>query len=166
MLVIVFSQIYKDSISHCERFSCSCTSKMTSSLTVTFSGKSSVLCADFFPEITLESDSNYSCALLDLIIYQISNLDKIKQIDLVCINCDIISGSYINGKQCHTIHQFAASTSQSKNKTFVEIPKHISYLPVETKNLRSIQISIVDYNGKLVDIAGGTISCRINIKKD
>lgn len=138
---------------------------MTSSLTVTFSGKSSVLQADFFPEITLEPDSNYSCALLDLIIYQISNLDKIKQIDLVRINCDIISGSYINGKRCHTIHQFPASTSQAKNKIFVEIPKHISYLPVKPKNLRSIQISIVDCDGKLVDISGGTISCRNN-KKD
>lgn len=139
---------------------------MTSSLIVAFSGTSSILQADFFPEITFESDSNYSAALLDLIIYQSDDVDKIKQLNLIRIKCDIISGSYINGERSHTIHQFATSASHANEKTFVEIPKHISYLPVKTKNLRSIQISIVDCNGKLVDISGGKIVCRINIKKD
>lgn len=141
---------------------------MTSSLVVAFSGTSSVLQANFFPEITLDVDSYYSCALLDLIIYNSNDIVKIKNLDLVRIECDIIFGSYINGKRSHTIHQFASSSSHVKvnnNKTFVEIPKHITYLPVKTKNLRSIQISIVDHNGKLVNI-GGNIDCRINIKRD
>lgn len=138
---------------------------MTSSLVVAFSGNSSVLQSIFFPAITLDADSNYSCALLDLIIDDSNAVDKIKQLDLIRIECDIIFGSYINGERSHTIHQFATSSSHVNNKTFVEIPKHISYLPLKTKHLQSIQISIVDHKGKLVNI-GGNINCRINIKRD
>lgn len=141
-----------------------CISKMTSSLTITFTGaNSSVLQANFCPDIILNADSNYSCALLDLIIYNSEN--SLKKSDVIGINCDIISDSYINGEQNHSIHQFAPSNSNVKSKTFVEIPKHICYLPIKSKSLRSIQISIVNQSGELIKIDGNII-CRINIKKD
>lgn len=144
-------------------------SKMTSSLTVAFSGKSSsVLQADFFPEIILDEQNEYSCALLDLFIKNNSKNDstKINISDEMHIDCDIISGSYINGVRKHTIHQFIASTSLVKGRTFVETPKHLIYFPLKTKHLRSIQISIVDRNGKLIVFKECDIVCRINIKKD
>lgn len=143
---------------------------MTSSLTVTFSGTSSVLQVDFLPEIILNEDCDYSCALLDLIINSNSKFDlkEIINLNVIYINCDIISGSYINinGGRNHIIHQFATRASHAKGQTFVEIPKHLNYFPIKTKNLRSIHISIVDHNGKEVNISGGEITCRINIKKE
>lgn len=139
---------------------------MTSSLIVAFSGTSTVLQANFLPEITLDVDKNYSCALLDLIIHDSEDVDKIKGLELVQIKCDIVSDSYINGKRCHTLYQFATCTSRVNNKTFVEIPANISYLPVKTKNLRSINISIVDRKGNPIDISSGNIICRIKIKRD
>lgn len=138
---------------------------MTSSLTVTFSGaNSSVLRANFCPDIILDTDGNYSCALLDL-IFIFNNENTVKKFDVIGVNCDIISDSYINGNQNQSIHQFAPSNSNVKGKTFVEIPKHISFLPIKSKSLRSIQISIVDLAGNPINIDGKVI-CRINIKRD
>lgn len=141
---------------------------MTSSLTVTFSGTSSVLQVDFLPEILLDEESNYSCALLDLIINNNSKFDlkEIINLNVIYINCDIISGSYIKGGRNHIIHQFATRGSLAKGQTFVEIPKHLNYFPIKTKNLRSIQISIVDHSGKELNINGGEITCRISIKRE
>ena len=138
---------------------------MTSSLIVTFSGTSPLLKANFFPEITLDAASDYTCALLDLIIYDSKVVNKIKELEVIRVECDIISDSYINGVHSHTIHQFATSASLVNNKTFVEIPKHLTYLPVKINNIRSIHISIVDHNRELVDIISGNIICRINIKR-
>lgn len=107
---------------------------MTSSLITTFGGTSTVLEAHYFPEITLDADSNYSCALLDLIICDTDNVDEIKNLGIVRIDCDIISDSYINGARSHALYQFATCTSLVNDTTFVEIPKNISYLPVKTKN--------------------------------
>lgn len=150
---------------------------MASLLTIAFSGTSSKLQSHFLPEIFLDADSTYSCALLDLIIILDSDEDnkeankevikRIKKFGLLSIECDIVSDSYINGSRSHTIHQFATSTSYVKDQSFVEIPKLINYLQIKkTVNLHSIQISIVDRDGKLVNINGVNIICRISIKRD
>lgn len=133
---------------------------------VTFSGASSVLQANFFPEVELKADSNYSGALLDLIIHGSENISEITQLDVIRVVCDVISESYINGEQSRIIHQFATSASHVNGQTIAEIPKHISYLPIKTKHLRSIQIKILDRNGGLVNIHGGNIICRIHIRRD
>lgn len=237
------------------------------SFTVAFTGKSSVLQADFFPEITLDPNANYSCALLDFSTYnsianiiqdknnefkyiskgspkdeektiklptsmyevedilkylkseliaskisltydiseasstvQISfdtditwtggtilnvigfkiegesklfkkgwkyrseHIVKITDIDVIRIECDIVSGSYINGSHCHTIHQFSNCKVPPGYK-FIEVPQHLIYLPINNKQLQSIQISIVDQDGNLIDFRGEQLSCRIHIKK-
>lgn len=138
---------------------------MTSSFTFIFSGVNSILQADFLPEIRLDEDCNYSCALLDLIIKK-SDLKEIAALGVIHINCDIVSGSYINGQRSHTIHQFTTSASHVKSQTFLETPRHLNYLPVKVKSFSSIQISIFDDKGKQVNLQGCNITCRINIKRD
>lgn len=142
---------------------------MTSALTVAFSGTSSVLQNYFIPEIFLCEEYDYCCTFLDLIIKKTDinlNLSEIFKSSIICIDCDIISDSYINSERKHTIHQFASDTSHITETTFVEFPKHLNYFPLKTKHLRSIQISIVDNTGKQVDFHGVDIICRINIRRD
>lgn len=96
--------------------------------------------------------------------YWSDDIIKITDIDIIRIECDIVSGSYINGTQCHTIHQFSHCKSAPGYK-FIEIPQHIIYLPIEKKQLQNIQIKIIDQNNNLIDFRGEQISCRIHIKK-
>lgn len=96
--------------------------------------------------------------------YKNDNIAKITDIDVIRINCDIAAGSYINGVLCHTIHQFSHCKVAPGYK-FIEVPKHIIYFPIKEKQLRSIQISIADQDGNLIDFRGEQISCRIHIKK-
>lgn len=149
---------------------------MTSSLTINFSNSPSqnlsvpVLKAYFLPEIILDEEYDYSCALLDLIIQtKVENdLKKLAELDVLRVNCDVISGSYINGEQQHTIHQFATSASYIKGRILVEIPKNLTYFPIKLRSLRSIQISIVDHKENLINIESGNVNifCRINIRRD
>lgn len=143
---------------------------MTSAFTITFSDTSSaVLQTHFSPEITLDEDCDYECALLDLII-KFNTKDDLKKIfgtnALIRIICDIIFGSYINGKRSHIIHQFATSTTHMTEQILVEIPKNLIYFPIKSKNLRSIQICILDSSENLLEIDGADIICRINIKRE
>lgn len=96
--------------------------------------------------------------------YWSTNIVRITQVDVIRVECDIVHSSYINGKHCHTIHQFS-NCKVSPGYKFIEVPQHIIYLPIKEKRLRSIQISIVDQNGNLIDFRGEQISCRIHIKK-
>lgn len=144
---------------------------MTSLITVNFSSSSasSVLQAHFLPEIILDEDYDYSCAFLDLIIKTKSETDlkELAKLDVLRINCDVVSGSYINEERRHTIHQFATSASHMTGRILVEIPKNLIYFPIKFKSLRSIQISIVDQNNKLININSDCdIFCRINIRRN
>lgn len=96
--------------------------------------------------------------------YLSEDIVRITHIDVIRIECDIISGSYINGKHCHTIHQFS-HCKVSPGYKFIEEPRHIIYLPIKERRLRSIQISIIDQDGYPIDFRGEQISCRIHIKK-
>lgn len=138
---------------------------MSSSITAAFIGSSTELHADFLPEIMLDEQYDYSCALIDLYIRN-TTASKINIKDVLRIDCDIISGSYINGMRKQTIHQFVASASLDSGQTIRESPTNLNYLPVKNKILRSIHISIVDSNGVLLNFAGANIICRINIKRE
>lgn len=145
---------------------------MTSALTLVFSGSESVLPVVHFPDIILDADSEYSCALLDLIIKDCKNatgeisLKEIIGLGIICVNCDLISNSYINGEQKNRIHQFTTRASTCEAGTLFEAPKHLNYFPVKNKILRTIQISILDEEGKPINLSGGNIICRIKIKRE
>lgn len=138
---------------------------MTSSLSVTFSGASSVLQCNFLPEISLDENSEYECALVDFILQKSTQLDKILKLDVLQIECDIIFDSYINGATQHVIHQFPIAGARAKGGSLVEIPKHLIYHPIKTKSLRSIQILITDQLGTPISTSGGQIICRLHIKR-
>lgn len=139
---------------------------MTSQFTISLSGDSkSTLQVNFLPEILLDTECEYSCALLDLFIMNSTNLTNIINLGEIHIDCDIIFGTYINGQRSHTIHQFVTSASHVKEQTLVEIPKHLNYFPIKAKSLRSIQIVIRKKNGEPANVTGSII-CRINIRKE
>lgn len=135
-----------------------------SSITVGFEGKSSRLEADFLPEIMLDPNSEYCCALVDIIITNCVEMSKLTDQNVLRVECDIKTSSYINGPRSRSFHQFAPSTSRVNSGTLVEIPQNLIYFPVKIKNLRSIQISLVNREGQLVDLKGD-LNYRIHIKK-
>lgn len=144
---------------------------MTSPLTLSFSSsESNVLRACFLPEIALDEEWDFSCALLDLFIKKTDaqKWDKVLKTDLIHVNCDFILGSYINGEPKQTIHQFVFNASHVNVHTIVEIPKHLNYFPIKTNNLNTIQISFTDHKGGNIFISntGVEIFCRIKIKRD
>lgn len=97
-------------------------------------------------------------------LYRSNHIVKITDIDVIRIECDIAFGSYMNGRHCHTIHQFSHCKVPPGYK-FIEVPQHIIYLPIKENRLRSIQLSVVDQDENLIDFRGEQISCRIHIKK-
>lgn len=89
---------------------------------------------------------------------------RISNQDIIRVECNIVSGSFINGKRCHSIYEFASNKVNVGYK-IIEQPKNIIYLPVVPRRINYIQISFVDQDGELIDFRGENITCRIHIKK-
>lgn len=94
-----------------------------------------------------------------------SDVIKISQLNVIRVECNIISGAYINGKPCHSIYEFASNKVDIGYK-IVEQPSNVIYMPIVPKHIDCIQIKIVDQDGNLIDLRGEEVTCRIHIKRD
>lgn len=84
------------------------------------------------------------------------------KVNAICVECNIITGSYINSKQGHTLHEFSPGVAPGYK--IVEVPANVIYLPVNAKRLSSITLKITDQEGNLVNFRGETITIRLHLK--
>lgn len=82
---------------------------------------------------------------------------------VVRIECDIVSGSYINGKSSHIIHEFSPNVPPGYR--IIEVPKNIIYFPVNQNNISTINIRLLDINNNLVNLRGEEVQLYLHMKK-
>lgn len=93
------------------------------------------------------------------------NVIQISKVNVIRVECNIVTGAYVNGRLCHSIYEFPSSKVDVGYK-LIEQPRNLVYLPIVPRRINHIQMSIVDQDGNLVDFRGETITCRIHIKRD
>lgn len=79
------------------------------------------------------------------------------------VECDIISGSFVNGKPSHIIHEFAPNVPPGYR--IIEVPKNIIYFPVNQTSISSINIRILDVSGNLVNLRNEEIQLYLHLKR-
>jgi hypothetical protein len=82
---------------------------------------------------------------------------------IVRIECDIVSGSFVNGKPSHIIHEFIPAVAPGYR--IIETPKNVIYFPVTQNSLSSISIRILDVNNHLVNLRGEEIQIYLHLRK-
>lgn len=88
---------------------------------------------------------------------------EIIKVNVLCVDCSIAEGSYLNGKPVHIIHQFFPNVSPGFK--IIETPQNIVYFPVIVKVIDKITIQIIDQNGDLVNFRNETVTLRLHVKK-
>lgn len=86
----------------------------------------------------------------------------ITKINTISVECNIINGSYINEVSAHTIHQFSLRVSPGYKIT--EIPINVIYLPVNSRQINTLVLRVVDQGGNLINFRGEKISIRLHLK--
>lgn len=89
------------------------------------------------------------------------NINIIK-VNAIRIECNIVTGAYINNVHAHTIHEF--STVVGPGYKIVEVPRNVIYLPVNVKQITSVTLKIVDQDDDLINFRGETITARLHLK--
>lgn len=90
---------------------------------------------------------------------------QISAVNVIRIECNIVTGAYVDGKLCHSLYEFP-SNKVGVGYKIIEQPRNIIYLPIIPRRINCIQVSIVDQDGNLIDFRGETVTCRIHIKRD
>lgn len=88
---------------------------------------------------------------------------NINKINAIRVECNIVTGSFLNEIPVHTIHEF--STDVLPGYKINEVPTNIIYLPVINVNtISSIVIKLVDQDGNLIDFRNEQITIRLHLR--
>lgn len=82
---------------------------------------------------------------------------------VVRVECDIISGSYINGQPSHIIHEFAPNVPPGYR--IIEIPKNIIYFTVNQNIINSVNIRLVDIKNNLINLRGEEVQLYLHLRR-
>ena len=96
-----------------------------------------------------------------------SSIVNIIDFNSIFVNCDCVSGSYVNGIASPVIYSFGPKVSPGFR--IVESPVNLVYLPINRKTLSEFTVWITDQAGRPIDFRGENITCRFhirNIKED
>lgn len=96
------------------------------------------------------------------VIHESDKSVDIFKINVLRIDCSIVSGSFNNGVPSHTIHEFFPSVAPGYK--IIEVPSTIVYLPINTETINNILIRIVDQENKLVNFRNEEITLRLHLK--
>ena len=79
------------------------------------------------------------------------------------MNIDIISGSYVNGQRNPTVYSFFPGVSPGYK--IIETPVNLVYLPITLDSIYSMQTTLTDQNGNLLNLRGENITIRFHVRE-
>lgn len=88
---------------------------------------------------------------------------NILKVNVIRVQCNIITGSYFNNQASHTIHEFSPKVPPGYK--IIEVPQNVIYFPITVKSIQRIDLTLVDQHSQLINFRGETITIRLHIKK-
>lgn len=125
---------------------------------------SSSLTIDFTQDNTIANLLGFSSCILEAKKLHISNKPAdVFKVNIVRIECDLISGSYFNSKSTHTLHEFYPLVAPGYK--IVESPRNVIYFPITKTAIDSVTITIIDQDNQPINFRKEYITTRIHIKR-
>lgn len=91
-----------------------------------------------------------------------SSIVDILRVNSVNVNCDLITGSYVNGSQYPVLYSFFPNVPPGYK--VVEVPTTPIYLPINTDYIQSIRLWLTDQNGGKIDLRGQKLTITLLIR--
>ena len=88
----------------------------------------------------------------------------ILKVSVIRVECNIVTGSYINGEDAHIVHEFFPNVPPGVK--IIEVPSNVIYLPINTKSIDSLFVRLLDQNGQLINFRDEVVTLRLHLRKD
>jgi len=87
---------------------------------------------------------------------------NITKTNCIYIESNLATGSFFNGKQCHTIHEFYPTVPPGYK--IIEVPSHLVFYPLNTTTVTHASIILKNQDNELIDLRGEPVSIRLLIQ--
>jgi hypothetical protein len=111
---------------------------------------------------TIGSILGFNKQVLQQGYHESENIVNIMKINTIYVNVDCIKSSYVNGLQSPVIYAFFPKVAPGHK--IVEKPNKLIYLPLNKKEIRSINVWLTDQNGNELNLRGEVVTIRFHIR--
>ena len=87
---------------------------------------------------------------------------NIFKVNLLRVESSIAVNTYMNNSKAHTLHEFPINVPPGYK--IDEIPRNLIYLPVNSQEISSLALRVVDQHGDLINFRGEEITIRIHLR--
>lgn len=94
--------------------------------------------------------------------HQSDMLVNITKTNCIYIESNLVAGSFKNGKQCHTIHEFYPNVPPGYK--VIENPTHLVFYSINSSSIMHAEITLKNQDNELIDLRGEPVSIRLLIK--
>jgi len=89
---------------------------------------------------------------------------NIMKVNCIKIECNLISGSFNDGKPSQTIHEFFPAVPSGYK--IIEVPRHPVFYSLNSTTISKVDIVLKDQNDSLINLREQPITVRLQIKRD
>lgn len=83
---------------------------------------------------------------------------------IVRVECNIVTGAYLNSEEAHTLYEFDVDVEPGYKIS--QEPKNIIYMPIKQRDfISNITLRVVDEKGLPIDFRGEQIIVRVELKQ-
>lgn len=90
-------------------------------------------------------------------------IPQISSINIINVECNIISGSFRNGKLSHSLYSFAPSVPTGYK--MIERPTNILFLPVHDREITNITLRLTDQDGQIVHFNDEQVTINLVLRE-
>jgi len=119
---------------------------------------------DFRPDHSICSLLGFNHDLYTSDYQESENPVNILSVNSVLVNIDIISGSYLNGLRNPTIF-YSFFPAVSPGYKIIETPANLVYLLITLDAIYSIETSLTDQNGQLLNLRGENVTITFHVRE-
>jgi len=94
--------------------------------------------------------------------HESDTLVNITKTNCIYIDSNLVMGSFVNGKQCHTIHEFYPNVPPGYK--IIEVPRHLVLYPLNSTSITHASIILKNQDDELIDLRGEPVSIRLLIQ--
>jgi hypothetical protein len=95
--------------------------------------------------------------------YQSENEIDILDVSSIYVNCDLISGSYVDGVKSPALYSFAPDVPPGYK--MVEKATHLVFLPINRNVISTITVWLSDQDGKILNFRNQMVTMRLYLRK-
>lgn len=124
----------------------------------------SIFSVDFRPADSIGHMLGYSKRVLDANKWYESDLPvQIIKVVTIRIECNIVTSTYYDTHLSHTLFEFSPSVEPGYSINIE--PRNIVYLPINTRSINNITLTLLDQDGDPVNFRGEQIVIRLELKR-